>query len=287
MAKIESDYLAGIFAGSEKLKQAVSGQVMEVDMESLEDFSRHTFQVKDDEDMKELAESIRIQGIIEPLIVRKKGNVYEIISGHRRRFAAIKAGLKSVPVYVADLTDDEAVVAMVDANMRRTSVLPSELAYSFRAKAEALKHMGIRDENGTTSRQIGEAAGKSGRTVERYIRLTYLIRELMEQVDRKKLPVDVGVMLSFLKEKDQYCVYECCEDYHIRMTAGQAKELKAQKDTLTESIIMSILCKEKKKQRQIVLKEDRLDRYFPPEMPYEKREQIIIELLEKYIKETK
>jgi ParB family chromosome partitioning protein len=282
MAKVQNDVYAGLFG--EQLVNEVNGRTpSQVSINDLYEFEGHTYKVQDDDAMEELSESIKQSGIIEPLIVRKANNGYEIISGHRRQHAAELAGLQTVPVHIVNLSDDEAVVAMVDTNLKRPSLLPSEMAYSFKAKYDALKHMGVKDSAGNTAEQIGESIGKSGRTVERYIRLTYLIKELMDMTDNKKINVDAAVILSFLQEDDQYTIYEFCVDNEVKPSKKQAQELKECEENLTYEMLQSIFCK-KKPSKKVILDEKKLNNYFPKDMPFDKKERIIIDLLEKYKK---
>ena len=185
----------------ELLKVEITDGLKEIDVDKLHDFSNHPFKVSDDEKMEELTESIRERGVLLPILVRKTNDEeYEIISGHRRTHAARLAGIEKVPVIIRELSDDDATIVMVDSNIQREEILPSEKAYAFQMKLEAIQHKGIKGEE---SREVvGEANGLSGRQVSRYIKLTNLLPELLEMVDEKKIAIKLAVEIAELSESD-------------------------------------------------------------------------------------
>lgn len=287
MALTQGNALDTLYSSSIINEQLKNSEIKEVNVNQLYEFAGHTYKVIENEDMEELTESIRINGVIEPLIVRvhPSGIGYEIISGHRRKVAAVKAGKLQVPVHVVDLSDDEAVVAMVDANIRRKNILPSELAFSLKAKSEALSHLGKATGELHTSSQIGAEIGKTGRTVENYIRLTYLDENLLALVDEKRIGVSVGCILSFLPEDEQYKVYEICADNKIKPSVEQAQELKDHKDALSEEFIINVLCQRKEKtKKNFSINNEKLKKYFSADADDVKKEQIILAALEEYYK---
>ena len=186
----------------ELLKVEITDGLKEIDVDKLHDFSNHPFKVSDDEKMEELTESIRERGVLLPILVRKTNDEeYEIISGHRRTHAARLAGIEKVPVIIRELSDDDATIVMVDSNIQREEILPSEKAYAFQMKLEAIQHKGIKGEE---SREVvGEANGLSGRQVSRYIKLTNLLPELLEMVDEKKIAIKLAVEIAELSESEQ------------------------------------------------------------------------------------
>ena len=199
--------------------------INEIPLEDLYEFKNHPFRVLDDEKMAETVESIKAYGVLMPGIVRTRAEGgYEIISGHRRKHACELAGLKTMPVIIREYTDDEAVVAMVDSNIQREEILPSEKAHAYSMKYEAWKHQGR--EGGHTLDEIGEAAGESGKTVQRYIWLSNLSENLLELVDDKTITIRVGIEISFLTQKEQGWVEELIEEENVRISDEQAKKIK-------------------------------------------------------------
>ena len=266
--------------------------VSEVPLKDLNDFKDHPFKVNDDtEDMKELVESIRQNGVLTAGTVRlRPEGGYEIISGHRRKRACELAGLETMPVFIVALDDDEAVIRMVDANLQREEILPSEKAHAYRMKYDAMKHRGCRDEDrekGKTVDLIGSAAGESGKTVQRYICLSNLSDFLLDLVDRKKLPLMSGVEISFLREAEQEWVYQRIAESGISVTPTQGARLRehSKEGDLSEGMVKLILSDEKPKARRFVMKADRIAEYFPEEMTEEEIEKAIYQLLEEWKKQ--
>ena len=251
--------------------------VTEVPLSDLHEFKNHPFRVLDDEKMEETVESIRKNGVLMPGIVRPRldGGGYEIIAGHRRKRACELAGLATMPVLIKNYTDDEATVTMVD-------ILPSEKAHAYRMKFDAMKHQG--SGGGRTVESIGEAAGESGKTVQRYIWLSNLSDTLLGFVDEKKLPIRSGVEISYLTDKEQRWIEEIVGSTGVVITPAQAEKIKgySQSKELTKALLNEILSEEKPKPRKITFKGEKLSKYFPEDMPVEEIEEKIIRILDEW-----
>jgi ParB family chromosome partitioning protein len=260
-----------------------SEDVREVAIEELYSFTDHPFKVKDDEEMKELVESVKTQGILTALLVRplKKGG-YEIISGHRRKHAAELAGLERVPVIVREMDKDSAVRAMVDSNLQREHILPSEKAFAYRMKMEAMNHQGI--SGGNSAKEVGKGSNDSARQVYRYIRLTYLMNTLLKAVDEDIIKLQVGVELSYLSHIDQELVEEVHDSTGKYPSLEQAKQLRKHREenTLTKEVVRLLIIGEPKKKTTITLKQDDIKKYFPPDYDEQKMRNIICQLLEEW-----
>lgn len=260
-----------------------SEDVREVAIEELYSFTDHPFKVKDDEEMKELVESVKTQGILTALLVRplKKGG-YEIISGHRRKHAAELAGLERVPVIVREMDKDSAVRAMVDSNLQREHILPSEKAFAYRMKMEAMNHQGI--SGGNSAKEVGKGSNDSARQVYRYIRLTYLMNTLLKAVDEDIIKLQVGVELSYLSHIDQELVEEVHDSTGKYPSLEQAKQLRKHREenTLTKEVVRLLILGEPKKKTTITLKQDDIKKYFPPDYDEQKMRNIICQLLEEW-----
>ena len=285
-SKIKINTYDDLFGGPVSLNE-----VKYLSLNDLHDFKDHPFQVKDDEDMNKLVESIKEQGVLDPAIVRhRKEGGFEIISGHRRHHAAMLAGLKDMPVIIRDISDDEATLAMVDANLHREKLLPSEKAKAYKMKMAALSSQGKRNDLtlcqvGTRSRsdeKIAEGSDDSARTVQRYIRLTELVPELMSMVDNKDIKFNAGVEISYLSEEEQRSLLSVMEQEGIRPSLTQAKDLhRMSKDgECTDAAILKLLAVGSVKERRIVLGEDILMRYFHADMTDDEMKRIIIRLLD-------
>ncbi len=265
--------------------KAVAGeQVIKVPLEDLHDFKNHPFRVVDDEKMEETVESIRQHGVLVPGIVRpRKAGGYEIIAGHRRKHGSKLAGKETMSVVVRDYTDDEATIIMVDSNIQREDILPSEKAKVYRMKYEAMKHQG-KEAGGRTIEEMGEDAGESAKTIQRYLWLSRLSDGLLDLVDRKKLGFMQGVDISFLTEEAQGWVYALIAETGAGVSAAQSAKLKeyGKSGELTPAMASLILSEEKPKERKVTLKADRITRYFPEDYSNEKIEEVIIGLLEKW-----
>ena len=257
--------------------------VREVAIDELHSFTDHPFKVKDDEEMKELVESVKAQGILTALLVRplKKGG-YEIISGHRRKHAAELAGLKQVPVIVREMDKDSAVQAMVDSNLQRENILPSEKAFAYRMKMEAVKHQGVSGAN--SAKKVGKDNKDSARQVYRYIRLTYLMNTLLKAVDENIIKLQIGVELSYLSIIEQEMVEEVHDSTGKYPSLEQAKQLRKHREekSLTKEVIRLLIIGEQKKKTSITFKQDDIKKYFPPDYDEQKMRSIICQLLEEW-----
>lgn len=261
-------------------------QVQEIPLCELHEFRGHPFKVLDDEKMQETVESIKNYGVLMPGIARPRAEGgYEIIAGHRRRHGCELAGLSTMPMFVRDYTDDEATIIMVDTNIQREDILPSEKARAYSMKYEAMKHQGKKGA-GNSLNEVGEAAGESGKTVQRYIWLARLSDELLEMVDKKKIGLVQGVDISFLTEQAQEWVQVILEEIGTNISTTQSAKLKeyGKKGELTMPMVRLILTEEKPKERKVTLKAEKISRYFPEEYSESEIENVIIELLEEWQK---
>ena len=285
------DELLGVPAKSENGTE-------EIDISLIKPFKNHPFKVLDDEKMDELVDSVLKQGIISPVLVRPVGNgTYEMISGHRRMHAAEKAQLKTIPAIVMELTDDESTIIMVDANLQREEVLPSERAFSFKMKMDAMRHQGtcrhdvdkLSPVERKTATVIGEGSGLTGRSVQRYIKLTELIPELLEMVDNKQLSLVNGVdIAAFDKEVQSYLLTYIKEKGSIAPAQLAALKKQPNLENLTPYTVMTIMKEamvNKPKSKKISFTEKKLNQFFPADYSASKREKIIIELLTKWKEE--
>ena len=256
--------------------------------DKLSPFAKHPYQVREDAAMDELVESIRVHGILSPLLARPKGEGYELVSGHRRRLAAQKLGLPTVPVLVREMTDDEAVILMVDSNLQRENLLPSEKAFAYRMKLEAMKHQGK-----ATSRQVvgklesadevGQVNGESGRTIQRYIRLTNLVPPLLQMVDDGRIAFSPAVELSYLTRDEQAELWDLIgrEDATPSLSQSLCMKQLSREAKLTPEVLYAILTEEKPNQKeQIRIKTESLRKYFPRNYSAQQMEREIIKLLE-------
>ena len=266
----------------------------EIEIGRIHAFPNHPFKVLDDEKMDTLVDSIRENGILNPVIVRpdQSGN-YEMISGHRRLHAARIVGLKKIPAIVKEMSDDEAIIKMVDANIQREEILPSERAFSFKMKMEAMSRQGQRNDLTSgqnvpklTSDVIGEENGMSGRQVKRYIRLTELIPELLECTDNKKIGLVMAVDLSYLDEQVQKWVYEYFrENGFLKPVQVEALKNYPNLSNATQFSVISIMndaLPKKSKETKISFSAKKLDKFFPSHYSVKERENIIIQLLEQW-----
>ena len=261
-------------------------QVQEIPLCELHEFRGHPFKVLDDEKMQETVESIKNYGVLMPGIARPRAEGgYEIIAGHRRRHGCELAGLSTMPMFVRDYTDDEATIIMVDTNIQREDILPSEKARAYSMKYEAMKHQGKKGA-GNSLDEVGEAAGESGKTVQRYIWLSRLSDELLEMVDKKKIGLVQGVDISFLTEQAQEWVQAIMEETGTNISTVQSAKLKeyGKKGELTMPMLRLILTEEKPRERKVTLKAEKISRYFPEEYSESEIEKVIIELLEAWQK---
>ena len=276
-------------------------KVEKIDISKISDFPNHPFKVKDDDKMEEMVKSIKQYGVILPVIVRPKDDgTYEMISGHRRKRACELAGVKQIRSIVKNLSDDEATILMVDSNIQREEILPSEKAFAYKMKLEAMRHQGKNidiDGNVTsapmvqklTSREIlGNEVGESRENIRRYIRLTHLIPELLEQVDLKRIAFRPAVELSYLSEENQYVIQNIFEFDEVTPSLSQAIRLKKleQEGKLTEEKIEEILGQEKPNQKEFIkIHNERIDKYIPQKIKESgKVEDFIIQCVEEHNK---
>lgn len=286
-----------IFQTEENRADAQRERVQEIPLDQLKPFKNHPFKVRDDQRMLDTADSIREYGVLVPAIARPdpEGG-YELISGHRRKRGCEMAGLQTMPVIIRNLDDDAAVLVMVDSNIQREELLPSERAFAYKMKLEALKHQGARMD--LTSCQVGtklradeklaESVNESARTVQRFIRLTELISELLDMVDERKLAFNPAVEVSYLKRDEQRMLLEAMDAEQTTPSLSQAQRLKkfSQEGRLTEEAMSAIMSEEKKSDMdKVTLRSDTLRRYFPKSYTPKQMEQTIIRLLDVWQKQ--
>ena len=263
-----------------------SDQIVNVTLSELHTFKNHPFHVNDDKEMEELAESIREHGVLIPGIVRPRAEGgYELIAGHRRKHGSELAGKTEMPVIVRDYSDDEATIMMVDSNIQRETILPSEKAKAYALKYEALKHQGEKSGKSTLD-QVGEAAGENSKKVQRYIWLSRLSDQMLQMVDEKRLGFSQGVDLSFLSKKSQQIVADAIERSKCTVSMGQSAKLKEyeKKNELTSTVVRLILEEKNVHKRKVTLKMDKLSQYFDDRYSSEEMESIILHLLEEWKK---
>lgn len=271
---------------------------MEIEIDKIKSFAGHPFKVIDDEKMQDLIESISESGVLTPVLIRPDQNDgYEMISGHRRMHAAQKAGLITIPAIVREMTDDEAVIAMVDANIQREELLPSEKAFAYKMKLEAMKRQGSRtdltlSQNETKLRSdeiLSKQVGESRAQVQRYIRLTELIPDLLELVDKKRLNFTIAVDISYIPQDVQKWIYEyICDNGFIKPNQIAALRNYLGQGPVTQSLMISILNSHipvKAPARKVTLNEKKLTKYFPKNYTSEDMEKVIESLLEKWKQE--
>ena len=279
----------------DKMKNTMKKPVA-IPVEKLRPFAGHPFKVKDDDEMNTLIESIQTQGVLSPLIVRPIENTeeYEVVSGHRRVHAAQKAGITEVPALIYALDRDSAAIAVVDSNLHREHILPSEKAFAYKLKMEALSHQGKRTDltlsqlatKLDTATEIGNCSGESRDTVYRYIRLTHLIPELLDLMDEGKIALMVGEALSYLGDKEQYAVLEQCEMNDCTPSYAQAVEMKKryQDGNLTADNISEIFSREKANQRETIKISTEKLRKYAPNADAKQLEDFILKACEHYRK---
>jgi len=269
--------------GMEK-PQAGTEQIQEIALSELHGFKGHPFKVLDDEKMEEMIESIREYGILIPGIARRmKDSGYEIIAGHRRKYACEMVGLSTMPMFIRDYTDDEATIIMVDSNIQREDILPSEKAKAYRMKYDAMKHQGSKA-GGLTLGELGETAGESAKTVQRYIWISRLSDSLLDMVDTKKIGIMQAVDLSFLSENAQQWVLDVIQEINAGITTQQSAMLKEsdKKGELTFPMVRMLLEKEKIVERKVIIKTERINSYFPATYSRKEIENIIYQLLDNW-----
>ena len=288
--------LDDLFSTEEKRQEEQREQVQQIPIDALHPFTNHPFKVLDDEAMTRTVESIAQYGVLAPLIARPRPEGgYEIISGHRRQYAAKLAGLETLPVIVRQMSDDAAVILMVDSNLQREHILPSERAFAYKMKLEALKNQGARSD--LTSDQVGQKlwsveqiandAGESKTQIQRFIRLTNLIPELLDMVDEKKIAFNPAVELSYLDESQQRAFLEAMNDTQNAPSLSQAQHLKkmAQQGEFSYEKAFDVMGQEKKSEKDTVtIKNETLRKYFPRSYTPKQMEEKIIQLLDAWQK---
>ena len=285
-SKVKIEKFEDLFGGSVGQESSVE-QIINAPLADLHTFKDHPFRVVDDEKMEETTESIRQYGVLVPGIARPRaGGGYEIIAGHRRKRGSELAGKTEMPVIVRNYTDDEATIIMVDSNIQREDILPSEKARAYKMKYEAMKHQGKKSGRNTLD-EVGEAAGENAKKVQRYIWLSRLSDELLEMVDTKKLGFSQGVDISFLTEEAQQWVQAVIEEQGCSVSMVQSGKLKeyGKSGELTLAMVKLILSEEKPKERKITIKSDKIGEYFSDSYSNEEIENIIISLLDKWKEE--
>lgn len=282
-----------LFSTEEQRQEEKREQVQQIPIDELHPFTNHPFKVVEDDSMEQTIKSIKEYGVLSPLIARPRpdGDGYEIISGHRRQFAARQAGLETLPVIVREMEDDAATILMIDSNLQREHILPSERAFAYKMKLDAIKHQGARSD--LTSSQVGmklqaldivgKDAGDSRNQVHRFIRLTNLIPELLNMVDEKMVSFNPAVELSYLSPEQQQEMVKAMDDTQNAPSVSQAKRIKelAQKGEFTSEAVVAIMGEEKKSELDTVtIKNETLRKYFPRSYTPRQMEQKIIQLLE-------
>lgn len=287
-SKIKMTSYEELFSGGNAMQPGGNGNVQEIPLTELFPFKGHPFKVLDDETMQDMVESIRIYGVLVPGIVRLRAEGgYELIAGHRRRHASELAGMATMPVIVREMDDDEATLFMVDSNIQRENLLPSEKAWAYKMKLDALKHQGVKD----TSRQLGEKysvdalsenSNDSARNIHRFIRLTELLPDLLQMVDNKKLSFNPAVELSYLTQSEQRQILEIMQTQMRVPSMEQASELKkySQEKKLDETVIEVIFSEKKTGLSKVTIKRDKLKEFFPSDYTNEQVEEVIFRLLE-------
>ena len=290
--------LDDLFSTEEKRQEEQREQVQQIPIDALHPFTNHPFKVLDDEAMTRTVESIAQYGVLAPLIARPRpdGDGYEIISGHRRQYAAKLAGLDTLPVIVRQMSDDAAVILMVDSNLQREHILPSERALAYKMKLDAMRRTSGRPSkensrqlvgNFETADVVGKESGESGRQVQRFIRLTNLIPELLDMVDEKKIAFNPAVELSYLDESQQRDFLEAMEDTQNAPSLSQAQQLKkmAQQGEFSYEKAFDVMGQEKKSEKDTVtIKNETLRKYFPRSYTPKQMEEKIIQLLDAWQK---
>ena len=293
--------LDSLFTTQEQRDAAKRDVVLDLPLDQIGDFPNHPFKVRQDEAMMEMMESVQLHGVLVPGLVRQLADgSYQMVSGHRRKLASRLAGLDTLPCIVRDLTDDEAIIVMVDSNLQRERVLPSEKAFAYKMKLEAMRRQGkrtdltstpvvekLKGKDALSSAIIGKAAGDSYEQVRRYIRLTYLLPEILEMVDDSKIAFRPAVELSYLAEKEQRILYDAMGHADCTPSLAQAIKMKSfsREGKLTEAVIRSIMAEEKPNQKeQFRIPKERISKYFKPGTPARTMEDTIIKALDYYRK---
>lgn len=288
-----------LFSTQESRDEAKLERVINLSPGEISDFPNHPFKVRMDEEMQQMAESVKEHGVLVPALVREKsGGGYEMVAGHRRKRAAELAELSEIPCIVRNLTDDEAIIVMVDSNLQREKILPSEKAFAYKMRLEAMNRQAgrpkkenltpaVSEKNLRTNEQLAEKVGESREQIRRYIRLTYLLPEMLDMVDDGKIALRPAVELSYLAEKEQHFLLDTMFSEDCTPSHAQAIKMRkfSQEGKLNPDVILSIMQEEKPNQKeQIKIPKERISRYFVPGTPAQKIEDTIIKALELYRK---
>ncbi len=295
--KLELTSFDDIFRSEETRQEERLERVQMIAVEEMDDFPNHPFKVCNDEKMQDTIESIRENGVLVPAIVRPKENGrFEIVAGHRRRFACAAAGIAEMPAIVRDMTDDEAIIIMVDSNLQRETILPSEKAFAYKMKLDAMKRRAGRPQKnnscqvgthllGQRSDQImSKEVNESARTIQRYIRLTELIPDILEMVDAKDISFNAGVEVSYLKKEEQQQLMEIMEYDECVPSLSQAQRLKksSAENRLTKEVIAEIMSEDRATDIKLTIGSSKIKKYFPKEYTPKQMEQVILQLLDKW-----
>ena len=288
--EIQFPSLDELFSSQEERDDAKLKRIYEIPLTEIDPFPDHPYKVRDDEDMMNLVESVRVNGIITPATVRKKEDGrYELLSGHRRKRACELAGLPTLRCDVVEMDRDEATVFMVESNFQRTTILPSEKAFAYKMRLEAMNRQGVRGTCGPMVHKsrdaVGDVAGESGRTVSRYIRLTELIPEILELVDEGNIALRPAVELSYIPKEIQEDIFNCIDMEQCTPTHAQAIRMRkmAAESKLTPESIEAVMLEEKPNQKErIVFRGDRIAKLFPKDLPLSKREDYVAAAMEHY-----
>ena len=288
-----------LFSTQESRDEAKLERVINLSPDEISDFPNHPFKVRMDEEMQQMAESVKEHGVLVPALVREKpGGGYEMVAGHRRKRAAELAELPEIPCIVRNLTDDEAIIVMVDSNLQREKILPSEKAFAYKMRLEAMNRQAgrpkkenltpvVSKKNPRTNEQLAEKVGESREQIRRYIRLTYLLPEILDMVDDGKIALRPAVELSYLAEKEQHFLLDTMFSEDCTPSHAQAIKMRkfSQEGKLNPDVILSIMQEEKPNQKeQIKIPKERISRYFAPGTPVQKIEDTIVKALELYRK---
>ena len=291
--KIQLTSYDDLFKNDEERLADTQERIQMLSPKKMQPFPNHPFKVIDDDKMTDMVESIKEYGVLVPIIVRtvENGN-YEIVSGHRRHHAAVLAGQEEIPAIVREMDEDAAALVMVDSNLQRENILPSEKAFAYKMKLEAMNRQGQRtdltlSQVGTRLRSdeiISNQTGESRNQIQRYIRLTYLIPDILEMVDNKNIAFNAAVEISYLSEKEQKLLHDNMDVNECSPSLSQAKRLKkySQEGKLTEDVIDAIMTEEKETDAKLVLKGDTIKKYFPKEYTPMQMQQVITKLLENW-----
>lgn len=298
-ASIKLTTVADLFSTEESRVEEQREKVMEIPLSEICDFPGHPFKVKADEAMLEMADSVKQYGVLVPGLVRPKADGgYEMVAGHRRKKASELAGMETIPCIVRELDDDQATIIMVDSNLQREYITPSEKAFAYKMKLDAIKRQGVRSDltsaqvaqksaNKTSRQIIAEQAGEGAHQISRYIRLTELALPILDMVDDKRIAFNPAVELSYLAEEEQQALFETMQSEDCTPSLAQAQRMKklSQDGRLNVDVIFSILTEEKPNQKEkMAIQRERIDRFFPREFTEKQKEDLIVQLLESWYK---